>query len=326
MLAFKSTHHTAFAIRDSHLMPTRPKTTAPWRWLARAFVGIAIVALLIHQRQTAATVWATLCGVSPLIMLGAVAFYWAEQVLSAWKWRLLLRARGADVSLASCCRIYAAGMFGNLWLPTNVGGDALRAALLARQCPTLGRANALASILVERLTGFAALLIIAALALLARGASARGWQTLLVALAIFAGLGLVWLALRRLSHPKIVSLRAALHFYWRRDNRAVLGWAMALSLLFQMSQILLNIGLARAVNLGLPARVFWWLGPLLSLSGLIPAGIGGLGVREAAALALLRDWNVASGHIVGWSLLWQATVWLASLPGAAFLKGTKLEK
>ena len=304
-------------------MPTRPSKPAPWRWLLRACLGVIIVVLLIHQRQTAATVWATLRGISPLIMLGAVAFYWAGQVLSAWKWQLLLRARGAEVSLLSCCRIYAAGMFGNLWLPTNVGGDALRAALLARQTPELGRANALASILVERLTGFAALLFIAALALLARGASAQGWQTIALALVILVGLGVIWRASRRLSHPKILSLRAALDFYWRRDNRAVLAGAMALSLLFQMSQVLLNIGLARAANLALPVRVFWWLGPLLSLSGLVPAGIGGLGVREAAALALLRGWNVASGQIVGWSLLWQATVWLASLPGGFFLKGTR---
>lgn len=290
-----------------------------WKWLARLFLGAAIVALLLSRREVAATVWSTLGAVSPLVMLGAVTFYLAGQILSAWKWQLLLRARGTEVSLWRCCRIYAAGMFGNLWLPTNVGGDALRAALLARALPELGRAPALASILVERLTGFFTLLVLAAGALALRGADASLWRMLAVAVAFFGALGALWWLVKRLRHPKIAALRAALEFYGQRAHRAVLWRALALSFAFQVSQILLNIGLARATGLELPARVFWWLGPLLSLSGLIPAGIGGLGVREAAAVALLRGFPVASGQIVAWSLLWQATVWLASLPGAAFL-------
>ena len=299
--------------------PPSPRA-APWKWILRVVVGVAIVALLLSRRDAAAQVAQTLRAVPLWVIVGSVAFYWAGQVLSAWKWQLLLRARGAKVSLATCCRLYAAGMFGNLWLPTNVGGDALRATLLARRAPELGRADALASIAVERLTGFAALLILAASALLLRGANAKGFQTLALACAVFGVVGVLTWAILRLNHPKIARLRAALAFYARAQHRGTLMWALALSFAFQISQILLNIALASASGLDLPARIFWWLGPLLSLSGLIPAGIGGLGVREAAAVALLQGWPVSVGQIVGWSLLWQATVWLASLPGALFLR------
>ena len=300
--------------------PTPSTRSSPWKWLLRVVIGVAIVALLLSRRDAAAQVAQTLGAVPPWVILGAVAFYWAGQILSAWKWQLLLRARGAEISLLACCQLYAAGMFGNLWLPTNVGGDALRATLLAARAPNLGRADALASIAVERGSGFAALLIIAASALLLRGANAQGWKTLGISLAVFAGAGALSWGLLRLKHPKIARLKAALSFYARRQNRGVLWRALALSLLFQISQVLLNIGLASASGLELPARVFWWLGPLLSLSGLIPAGIGGLGVREAAAVALLGGWQLSVGQIVGWSLLWQATVWLASLPGALFVR------
>lgn len=297
-----------------------PPRRASWKWALRVVIGVAIVALLLSRRDAAAQVAQTLRSVPIWVILGAVLFYWAGQVLSAWKWQLLLRARGAQVSLATCCRIYAAGMFGNLWLPTNVGGDALRATLLAARVPELGKADALASIAVERLTGFAALLAIAASALLLRGANAQGWKTLALSVAFFAVLGAVSWAIFRLKNPKIVRLREALAFYARPQHRGALAWALALSFAFQISQVLLNIGLAWASGLDLPARVFWWLGPLLSLSGLIPAGIGGLGVREAAAVALLGNWPLSLGQIVGWSLLWQATVWLASLPGVLFVR------
>ena len=300
--------------------PSTSSGGAPWKWALRVAIGVAIVALLLSRRDTATQVAQTLRSVPIWVILGAVIFYWAGQILSAWKWQILLRARGAQVSLATCCRIYLAGMFGNLWLPTNVGGDALRATLLAARAPQLGRADALASIAVERLTGFAALLIIAASALLMRGANAQGWKTLALSIAFFAVLGFISWAIFRLKNPKIARLRAALTFYTRPQYRGVLGRAMALSFAFQVSQVLLNIGLAWASGLGLPAHIFWWLGPLLSLSGLIPAGIGGLGVREAAAVALLQSWPINVGQIVGWSLLWQATVWLASLPGILFLR------
>ena len=304
----------------SNAEATGAPRSALWKWALRLALGAGLVALLLWRRETAATVWTTLRAVSPLVMLGAVAFYWAGQALSAWKWQLLLRARGARVSLSECCRIYAAGMFGNLWLPTNVGGDALRASLLARRAPQLGVADAAASIVVERVTGFAALLLIAAVALLARGASGQAAHTLAISLVVFWVVGVLLWALGRIRHPKIARARAALAFYARPEHRGVLARALALSLAFQASQVLLNLGLAWASGLDLPARVFWWLGPLLSLSGLIPAGIGGLGVREAAAVALLGNWPVSVGHIVGWSLLWQATVWLASLPGILWVR------
>ena len=309
-------------------MPNNPSRSAPWKWALRLALGAAIIALLLSRREVAAQVAHTLRAVPVWVILGAVAFYWAGQVLSAWKWQLLLRARGANVSLGQCCRVYAAGMFGNLWLPTNVGGDALRATLLAARAPELGKSGALASIAVERLTGFAALLCIAACALLLRGASAQSrahasaqsWQTLALAVAFFAILGVITWAIFRFPHPKIERLKTALSFYARPQHRGVLWRSMALSFAFQVSQVLLNIGLAWASGLDLPARVFWWLGPILSLSGLIPAGIGGLGVREAAAVALLKDWPFGVGQVVGWSLLWQATVWLASLPGVLFVR------
>ena len=99
---------------------------------------------------------------SVCFLLLSVVFYWLGQALCAWKWQRLVLARGTRVSLFDCCRFYAAGMFGNLWLPTNVGGDALRTTLLARTAPELGLSGAAASVLVERLTGFAALLALVA--------------------------------------------------------------------------------------------------------------------------------------------------------------------
>ncbi|MBW3637979.1 MAG: flippase-like domain-containing protein, partial [Armatimonadetes bacterium] len=269
-------------------------TNAARQWAIRAVLGALILALILSQRSTARDVFAALKAVSPLVLGASVAFYWIGQILSAWKWQQLLRARGVEVPLALCCRLYLAGMFGNLWLPTNIGGDALRATLLNRAAP-VSLSDAAASIVVERLTGFAALLFLAALGLLWRGAGGDGISILAGAAGIVAILAALWKLAGRFCASgsgkwarKLSSLRQSLDFYAQKQHRGALWSALGLSLLFQASQVVLNLALARAANLDLPLAVFWWLAPLLSLSGLVPAGIGGFGVREAAALALLR--------------------------------------
>ncbi len=120
---------------------------------------------------------------------------------------------------------------------------------------------------------------------------------------------------------KLLLVHQAFDAYFKPATRPALLWAVALSFLFQSSLILLNIYLAGAVGLHLPAAVYVWLIPCLSIASMIPLGIGGLGVREASAVALLGGALPASvalepGTIIAWSLLAQAMLWLSGLPGA----------
>jgi uncharacterized membrane protein YbhN (UPF0104 family) len=304
------------------------------KWGLRLFFGALVLVLLLSRREVFAQLLQTLSGVPLWVLLTSVLFYLLGQALCAWKWQLLLQKRGAQVSFLDCATVYLAGMFGNLWLPTNIGGDALRATLLNRKLqnnPTIkqsdvGLSDVAASIVVDRLTGFAALLAIGIVAILVHGSiNGQGVQIVVGASVMFAVLIGGWLLLSKIKHRKIESLKTALDFYLKPENRSVMLIAMALSFAFQISQVFLNIGLARASNLPVPDAVFWWLGPLLSLSGLVPVGIGGLGVREAAAVGLLGG-SVASGKVVAWSLLWQTTVWLSSLLGVFFLRANKPPK
>lgn len=287
------------------------------KWAFRVAVGAFVVALLLLQRGTAARLLETLSLVPLRVYVASVVFYVLGQALCAWKWQLLLRARGFKASFGRCFSIYLAGMFANLWLPTNIGGDALRVSLLSRD-EQIGTADAFASVLLDRLTGFAALILLAVLGLALSGASGGQWPLVLVSLALLCLLLGAFLLLPRVSHPKIKRIGEAVAGY--AHQRATLVAAFGLSLVFQGSQIALNFFLARALNLGVGALDMSWIGPVLSLSGLVPLGIGGLGTREVAAVALLSRFGVARGEAVAWSLLWQTTIWGASLPGLFCLK------
>ena len=320
-------------------MPTATKKSSGFkpvlRWLLRLAIGLTIVAFLA-QRHDTASLMRSLQVVPLWVLLVSVVFYWLGQVLSAWKWQLLLRAQGAEVSLRDCCRLYAVGMFWNLWMPTNIGGDAIRAVRCAPLCGGLSVATS--SVLVERLTGVIALLTIAVLGLLAQLLSGSTNHTnflilrpiLFVVVTLLCLVALFWILRRKYAvdseaqhesaiQRKVRSFSRALAVYAQPSARGALWSAVAISLVFQASQVLLNIALARVLGLTIPFTVFWWLVPSLAVASLVPLGIGGLGVREAAAVQLLAGQGASAASIVAWSLLWQATVWLASLPGALWV-------
>ena len=301
---------------------------SPLKWLVRLGLGLLVLALLLSHRGSASTVFITVRRFSLPLLAIAIAGYWIGQAVCAWKWRILLGSQSIEADVRLCCRLYLAGMFGNLWLPTNVGGDALRAYLMSRARPGAGLGTVAASVLVERLTGLAALLFIAAV-----GLAWSGWNnpavlrllglgTLLLSVLVLALLGARRSGARWTTEGKIARLVTALQAFAGPRYRSALATALLLSLVFQASQVVLNIWMAHEVGLHLPAPMYWWLVPALALSGLIPVGIGGLGVREAAAVALIHGSGVHAPEsvIIGWSLLWQATIWLSSLPGLLFLK------
>ena len=318
-----------------------PKRRAPWQWLSRLILGALIVWALARGAREV-PVGAALQKVPLQVLAGSVGLYWIGQLVSAWRWQLLLNAicpaQNAPVDLRSCVRWYGVGMFWNLWMPTGIGGDAARAIQAGNLVES--RSIAAASVLMDRLSGLVGLLLIGALALLFDGASrgnssAQAWRLILIFGALLMSALLIFVCFHRFSKPEnsaqlsgprakitgiLRSLQSAVALYGAPQQRAVLWRSLWLSLFVQLLQIGINYCLARAVNLPLSILSVSWLAPVLAVSSLVPLGIGGLGVREAAALALLgAQWP--RGLVLAWSLLWQATVWLSSLCGAPWAFG-----
>jgi uncharacterized protein (TIRG00374 family) len=318
-------------------------------------MGALLAGVLIAWQG--ASVRQALSSASWQLLLTGVLCYLATQFLSALRWRVLLRAAAHDTKstpvapgMLECFRIYLIGMFWNLWMPTAIGGDAMRAYLISRHTGDLPLAAS--SVLADRLTGFVALIFIGATGLLLQLApntanesgNGRALRTLLLAIVVLACFVAVVALARalayRLEDPQTsgststdaagwkakltsfwIKLHRALDAYLAPQARGAVVIAVLLSLALQCGQIAINIFLARAVGLEVPFVTFAWLIPSLALASMLPLGIGGLGVREAAAVALLGGTAsgtvIAPGTIIAWSLLWQATVWLSALPGAA---------
>src|SRR5207245_470762 len=88
--------------------------------------------------------------------------YLVAQVTSALRWQLLARPLGFPGTLGRFTAIYFIGTYFNLFLPTSVGGDVLRAWYVDRGSGR--KVDALLSVFVDRLNGFLVLLGIAGVA------------------------------------------------------------------------------------------------------------------------------------------------------------------
>ena len=100
----------------------------------------------------------------------------------AWRWQLLLRAKGIAVPIGWLTRTYFVALFLGQFLPAAMGGDAVRAVELARR--TRRAPEAVASVLIDRLVGVVSLVALAVLAVCRRRRSG-GRPEVLAAEAVF---------------------------------------------------------------------------------------------------------------------------------------------
>lgn len=161
-------------LRDSGSPLSNPRPapgTRSGRWLlvAQLAIGIGLIAWLVRQASAADVVAQVAEGPIgyPRLALAATLLV-ASIGLSFARWRLVAAAAGLPMSLAEATRFGAAGFAANFVALGNIGGDVVKAALLAHR--RVGRRTlAVTTVLVDRLMGLFALLLFASGGVLASG-------------------------------------------------------------------------------------------------------------------------------------------------------------
>jgi hypothetical protein len=259
----------------------------------------------------------------------AFALHFVGLLISAVRWRLLLRAQGAEVDLPFLAGSLLVGTFFNNFLPSTVGGDLMRARDTAAQAGS--GTGALTVVLVERVTGILVLGLFAAAAPLAgtlgRGGavSAAGFATV----ALLAGFAACLLllrprplaALRRLVASRACSApgRAARPALVKADrllatlealagDRGTLRATFLLAVLLQANVILHFWCVARALDLGLEPGAFLVIVPVATVLLLLPVSINGIGAREAVFAYLLGRSGIPLSQALAFSWIAYGTV------------------
>ncbi len=259
-------------------------------------LGIGLLAWLLFWDDNWRKVLALFGDIRPLYLLPFVAVTFVLVGISCLKWNLFLRERGVIIPFHRLFVLYVIGIFFNNFLPSNFGGDVVRAYYLGRQIAS--QAQSLASVFLERLTGLVALVTLAVLAYAATPALREGALVTASLAALAAGCAAVVVALWYPSLVKAVlgplerigplrQLVAKLHLFhdhvsYFRDKPALVAKAMAYSFLFHVCSAL-NVYLA-AMVLGVelsPLRLLV-VTPIILVIASLPLTPNSLGVWEWA--------------------------------------------
>lgn len=239
--------------------------------------------------------------VSPTSWLVILAAYLSAHAIGAVKWRLMVNSAGADLTLAQTVRCYCAGLCGNLFLPSLVGGDVIRIGLGLRFAQN--KAGVLLGSFLDRFLDVTVLATMATVGtlLLPRALGVVSLRVFWVLAAGLCLLGAAALALyvalrsRRFSYRtrrRIAEARKAVRLLFRQPRNVLL--ALALGIAIQTSFVGLMAWVGAACGITVPFTVWLFVFPLSTLSALLPVTQGGIGVREAALAALLVPFGVSA--------------------------------
>jgi uncharacterized membrane protein YbhN (UPF0104 family) len=251
----------------------------------KILVSGVLVAVLVRRyagdpgfRETLASLdWRTFAAAEAILAAGLI--------LSALRWKILLRAAGVSLPFRSAVRLYFVSFFFNFLLPTSVGGDVVRAVGASRAAPISVIAG---TILVERFLGFGCLLAIGLGASLVVPSLAAARGVLLVAAGAFVAggvvLGLAPLPSTRrggLAGKVLDGLRStAAEFRSFGFQPGALAGATLLSLVWQGALVAANALLADGLGDVAPVRVLLAVVPVVQAVAMVPVSFGGLGLRE----------------------------------------------
>jgi len=238
-------------------------------------------------------------------------------VLLVLKWYLIARWLNISAHLSSAAQMYLTGTVLSNVLPTAIGGDLYRVYMLSRESGSpFGRS--LLSAVLERATGYAGLLTLAA------GGAAFYFLGILPGIAVSLALAGAllpacwWFERAQSSADPAPGLGL---WHWKRllSLAPNLHFAFLISIPQQALWISSAALLGRAFGVSIPWS-YWTLAvTAMTLLTVVPVSVGGLGVREVGYAALLSPLGVESSKAAAVSLAIGFGPSLLSLPALLLL-------
>lgn len=292
--------------------------------LIRILVTLSIF-LLIMRSINIQQIWVTLKQVKLDLLVVALVVQFGSTTVSAYRWQLIMNNLHFDQPFSFYWHSYFKAMFFNQGLPTSIGGDAVRVLDMASQ--GFRKRDALYGIILDRVSGLAALMVLNLLACIFNP-DLLPVQVYHVTLALVA-IGTIFVVLiaslkyfiwldnyPQLAIVKAVSARLHQAFLF---NRVLL---LVSSLLIPLLAMLVFFIIGWALNLRYDLVTYFVIVPPAIYLTIIPISLAGWGVREGALVGLFSLIGADKPTILTMSIIYGFTLIIISLPGLiVYLKG-----
>jgi uncharacterized membrane protein YbhN (UPF0104 family) len=299
---FAAVFETGFRLRPrARWVPSTSRTV--WAW-AR-IVGPAVTFPVLVWRLGTGPFLDGVRTVDGRALTAAAGIAVLTTVCCAWRWKLVARGLGVDLSLPAAVAAYYRSQFLNLTLPGGIVGDVHRGVSHGRDVSDVGRG--LRAVAYERAAGQVVQIVLTVAVLLALPSAVRSSMPLVAAALVVALAGLA-LAVRRRPERSWSPLLA---------RRAWLGIALASAVVVGGHAATFLIA-ARTAGVTAPVSQMLPLALLVMGAAVLPS-VGGWGPREGATAWVFGAAGLGAGHGVATAVVYGVMVLFASLPGAAVL-------
>jgi glycosyltransferase 2 family protein len=285
-------------------------------------LSIALLALLVYLTDYREILQAlgemTVGSVLYLMLISVLLIY-----ISALKWQLFLAAFGSFIPALRLFRLYLVGYFVNLILPSFVGGDAVRSWYVGR---TSGQHHAFTSTILERYTGFLAMVALAVVFVWFAEQATFEIKVLVLCVALGLAVG-TFLALSTKAlalFAKLPRTQPIIHHLHKVQaglqlaarNKPLLVKALLLSVLYHSVTVVNTIAAGYVVGWdNAPVQELFVVLPLILIIGALPITPSGLGIQEGAFLYFLSTLGASPAQALGVALVLRAKSYVLAALG-----------
>ena len=276
--------------------------------LTGKLAGAALLSVLLWMTIDWHEAFTVVAHADRSLLVGAFCASVGTVLISARKWQLLLQRARIGVGFPAAAQLYWIGAFFSNFMPTGIGGDAVR--LMMTPAPD-GRGRVAATILIERLTGLLVMLGLSLFGLLILPLDLGGPVPRLLTMASVAGLAAAvtavlflpawFLRMLELVQPHLPGFARAPFAFAHRVGVSVIGrecsaaavcGALLYSLPFYAAMMLAQYCMLRAAGaeVGMLAVVLG--APLVALVTLLPITVNGLFLAEGAFVLIYASTGI----------------------------------
>ena len=307
-----------------------PQTQREPLWKLSLKIVISAILIYVIIRMLNFQELGEVFGRANWLLVGAgFALFLVAQVLRTVRWHLLIICQKDCVPFWATLNAMFVGLFFNMFLPAELGGDVVRGLWLDK---SVGSRNAtFASVLADRIMGMMTMAVLAGWAII-NGAHHTTRSTMLLVVGLCAALIVFTVAAaserfarflaslpifpKRLQvGERLLRFSASLRVY--RGTRRALAWALFWSLIFQAAIYISYWILALGLHLS-PQPPMWSMFafiPLITIITMVPASLNGIGAREVGYAYFFKEVGLSASQSVALSVASYAFLVAASLLG-----------
>jgi uncharacterized protein (TIRG00374 family) len=305
-------------------------------------IALAVILLLIVFRKVDwQDVSSRLRGINWLLLLAALALQWVVVAIGNHRLKILLKALDIHLTYWRTFKYTCIGYFFNLAFPGGMGGDVVKAFYVARE--TQNKAAAVTAILLDRLLGLLAVVMIATVALIGTIKSSPVFRPLLPVVLVVLTLAFVggailltknhwqryawWRVVERYIPKFVLGMINAMHTY--RSHKRIAALAMLESLVLQLLMCVFAWFCGEALHFeAISWYTYFVMFPVLTLVLTLPVTPGGLGLTEYFANVWFEKAGEPSGAGLAFMLLLRMNMLIMALPGFIYwiLPGTHISR